>query len=129
MILLTVDEIINIHSKLIAKTGGIDGLRDKGLLESAVFSALGGFGDEEVYPSAQEKASRLMYSIINNHAFIDGNKRIGVVVMLSTLRLNGLELKYTQKELIELGLNTAGGKADYDHILDFIKSHQINTNL
>ena len=129
MILLTVDEIINIHSKLIAKTGGIDGLRDKGLLESAVFSALGGFGDEEVYPSTQEKASRLMYSIINNHAFIDGNKRIGVVVMLSTLRLNGIELKYTQEELIELGLNTASGKAGYDHILDFIKSHQIDTNL
>ena len=129
MILLTVDEIINIHSKLIAKTGGIDGLRDKGLLESDVFSALGGFGDEEVYPSTQEKASRLMYSIINNHAFIDGNKRIGVVVMLSTLRLNGVELKYTQEELIELGLNTASGKVDYDHILDFIKSHQINTNL
>ena len=112
--------------KLVARTGGSDGLRDKDLLESAVFSALGGFGDEEAYPSVEEKAARLMYSLVNNHAFIDGNKRIGVVVMLTTLRLNELELKYTQAELIELGLKTASGNADYDYILNFIKSHLTN---
>lgn len=126
MILLTVDEIIYLHSKLIAKTGGSDGLRDRGLLESAVFGALGSFGDEEAYPTIVEKAARLMYSIINNHAFIDGNKRIGVVVMLTTLRLNGMNLKYTQAELIELGLNTANVAADYNYILNFIKSHLNN---
>lgn len=126
MILLTVDEIIYLHSKLIAKTGGSDGLRDRGLLESAVFGALGGFGDEEAYPTIVEKAARLMYSIINNHAFIDGNKRIGVVVMLTTLRLNEMNLKYTQAELIELGLNTASGTVDYNYILNFIKTHLNN---
>ena len=123
MILLTVDEIIYLHSKLVARTGGSDGLRDKDLLESAVFSALGGFGDEEAYPTIEEKAARLMYSIINNHAFVDGNKRIGIVVMLTTLKLNELELKYTQAELVELGLKTASGNASYNHILNFIKSH------
>lgn len=123
MILLTVDEIIYLHSKLVAKTGGSDGLRDRGLLESAVFSALGGFGDEEAYPTIEEKAARLMYAIVNNHAFIDGNKRIGVVVMLTTLKLNELELKYTQAELVELGLKTASGNAGYDCILNFIKTH------
>lgn len=127
MILLTVDEIIYLHSKLVARTGGSDGLRDKGLLESAVFSALGGFGDEEAYPTIEEKAARLMYSIVNNHAFVDGNKRIGVVVMLTTLRLNEIKLKYTQTELIELGLKTASGNADYNYILTFIKSHLRNT--
>ena len=76
MIILTVDEIAGLHSKLIKKTGGIDGLRDKGLLESAVFSAQGSFGDEEVYPTVEEKAARLMFALINNHAFVDGNKRI-----------------------------------------------------
>lgn len=126
MILLTVDEIIYLHSKLVARTGGSDGLRDKGLLESSVFSALGGFGDEEAYPSVEEKAARLMYSLVNNHAFIDGNKRIGVVVMLTTLRLNELKLNYTQAELIKLGLKTASGNADYDYILNFIKSHLTN---
>ncbi len=126
MILLTVDEIIYLHSKLVVKTGGSDGLRDKGLLESAVFSALGSFGDEEAYPTIEEKAARLMYSLVNNHAFIDGNKRIGVIVMLTTLKLNELELKYTQAELIELGLKTASSYADYNFILNFIKSHLTN---
>ena len=123
MILLTVDEIINLHSKLVAKTGGSDGLRDRGLLESAVYSAMGGFGDEEAYPTIEEKAARLMYAFVNNHAFVDGNKRIGVLVMLTTLRLNSVELKFTQTELIELGLQTASGKADYEQVLEFIKSH------
>lgn len=123
MILLTVDEIISLHSKLVAKTGGSDGLRDRGLLESAVYSAMGGFGDEEAYPTIEEKAARLMYALVNNHAFVDGNKRIGVLVMLTTLRLNSVELKFTQTELIELGLQTASGKADYEQVLEFIKSH------
>lgn len=123
MILLTVDEIINLHSKLVAKTGGSAGLRDRGLLESVVYSAMGGFGDEEAYPTIEEKAARLMYALVNNHAFVDGNKRIGVLVMLTTLRLNSVELKFTQTELIELGLQTASGKANYEQVLEFIKSH------
>lgn len=123
MILLTVDEIISLHTKLISKTGGSDGLRDRGLLESAVYSVMGGFGDEEAYPTIEEKAARLMYALVNNHAFVDGNKRIGVLVMLTTLRLNSVELKFTQTELIELGLQTASGKADYEQVLEFIKSH------
>lgn len=126
MILLTVDEIISLHTKLISKTGGSDGLRDRGLLESAVYSAMGGFGDEEAYPTIEEKAARLMYSLVSNHAFVDGNKRIGVLVMLTTLKLNSVELKFNQSELIELGLQTASGKVDYGQILDFIKKHQNN---
>ena len=124
MILLTVDEIISLHTKLTSKTGGSDGLRDRGLLESAVYSAMGGFGDEEAYPTIEKKSARLMYSLVNNHAFIDGNKRIGVLVMLTTLRLNSVELKFTQFEIIELGLKTASGQIDYEQILDFIKKHQ-----
>lgn len=126
MILLTVDEIIYLHSKLITKTGGSDGLRDRGLLESAVYSALGGFGDEEAYPTIEEKAARLMFSLVNNHAFVDGNKRIGVLVILTTLRLNEVELKYTQKELIEIGLQVAKGKMNYEQVLSFVISHQTN---
>lgn len=124
MIILTVDEITGLHSKLIKKTGGIDGLRDRGLLESAVFSAQSSFGDEEVYPTVEEKAARLMFALINNHAFVDGNKRIGVFVMLITLKLNGIILEYTQQELTSLGLMTASGQADYNDILHFIKQHK-----
>ena len=123
MILLSVDEIIALHSRLIAKTGGSDGLRDRGLLESAVYSASSSFGDQEAYPSVEEKSARLMFSLTNNHAFVDGNKRIGVLIMLMTLRLNDISLRYTQAELIRLSLSVADGKAAYAQILQWIKAH------
>ena len=123
MILLTVDEIIELHTKLIAKTGGSDGLRDIGLLESAVYSAQSSFGDEELYPTVSQKAARLMYALVSNHAFVDGNKRIGVFVMLTTLRLNGITLRYSQPELIHLGLSTASGTTKYEDILSWIHNH------
>lgn len=123
MIILTIEEIIGLHSRLIQKTGGTDGLRDRGLLESAVYSSQSSFNEEEVYPTVEEKSARLMYSLVNNHAFVDGNKRIGVFVMLITLKLNGIVLDYTQEELVRLGLETASGKADYNTILKFIKTH------
>ncbi len=124
MILLTVDEIIILHSKLIARTGGSDGLRDMGLLESAVYSAQNSFGGVEIYPSIIEKAARLLYALVSNHAFVDGNKRIGVFVMLMTLRLNGITLQYTQSELIHLGLSAADGTAKYEDIITWIETHQ-----
>ncbi len=125
MILLTTDEIIELHSKIINRTGGSEGLRDINLLESAIYSAMASFAETESYPSVEEKAARLMFSLVNNHAFVDGNKRIGVFVMLMTLKLNNIEIKYTQTELISLGLSTADGQTDYDSILNWIKKHQI----
>lgn len=124
MILLTVDEIISLHSKLISKTGGVDGLRDKGLLESAVYSDDSGFGDEEAYPTVEEKSARLMCSFVSNHAFVDGNKRIGVFVLLLTLRLNGIILKYRQAELVALGLSTAKGEPGCKEIPNWINNHK-----
>jgi len=88
MILLTVEEVIDLHHKLIERTGGSHGLRDQSLLESAVYSAVSAFGDSEAYHSVEEKAARLMFSLTNNHEFVDGNKRIGVFTMLMTLQLN-----------------------------------------
>ncbi|MEG1448350.1 MAG: type II toxin-antitoxin system death-on-curing family toxin [Oscillospiraceae bacterium] len=123
MILLTVEEIISIHSKLISKTGGLDGIRDIGLLESAVFSANNSFNDIEQYPTIIEKSSRLAYAIVNNHAFLDGNKRIGILTMLMTLKLNGIEIQYAQKELIDLGLSIACDKTKYEDILFWIENH------
>ena len=87
---------------------------------------MGGFGDEEAYPTIEEKAARLMYSLVNNHAFVDGNKRIGVVVMLVTLRLNGIKLTYFQSKLIKLGLKIASGDSKYLEVLRFIKMHREN---
>ena len=124
MIILTVEEIILLQEKLINKTGGSHGLRDQWLLESAVFSAQSAFGESEVYPTVEEKSARLMYALTKNHSFVDGNKRIGVLVMLMTLSLNGVELEYTQKELIELGLAVASSSLDYDGILKFINDRK-----
>lgn len=124
MILLTIEEIVFLHEKLINKTGGSHGLRDKGLLESAVYSAEISFGDIEQYPSIEEKSARLMFALTANHAFVDGNKRIGVLVMLTTLSLNGIRLTYTQKELIDLSLSVADGKQKYEGILNWIRQHR-----
>ena len=124
MILLTVDEIIQLHSRLVARTGGCDGLRDRGLLESAVFSAESCFGGVEAYPTVEEKAARLLFSLANNHAFVDGNKRIGVLAMLMTLSLNDVPLQYTQEELILLGLSVADGSYDYPAIWEWIQTHK-----
>lgn len=123
MMLLTIEEILAIHGKLIAKTGGLDGLRDRGLLESAVYSATSSFDEVEQYPSTEEKSARLAYAIINNHAFVDGNKRIGILVMLMTLKLNNVKISYSQTELIDLGLSVASGQYGYSDIYDWIKHH------
>lgn len=124
MIFLTTDEILLLHQKLLAATGGLDGVRDPGLLESAVYSAMQAFAEEEVYATVEEKAARLAYAITQNHPFCDGNKRIGVLVMLMTLRLNGIGIVYTQKELIDLGLSIANGSRGYEAILAWIRAHR-----
>ena len=125
MILLTTDEIIELHKKLIERTGGSHGLRDRNLLESAIYSAQAVFDGEEAYPTSEEKAARLCYSITNNHAFVDGNKRIGVFTMLMTLKLNSVKISYTQAELINLGLSVANNRLDYEAVLQWITEHKI----
>ena len=127
MIILTVDEIIDIHKKIVMATGGSSELRDRALLESAVYAAEASFDNEEIYPTIQEKAARLAYGLISNHAFVDGNKRIGVFIMLMTLKLNGIKIYYTQKELSDMGLRVASGDLSYKDILNWINVHNQNT--
>ena len=98
MIKLTKEQILTLHSELIKMTGGSDGIRDIGLLESALETPFQSYGGEELYPSIQAKAARLCYGLVKNHAMVDGNKRIGVHAMLVFLSVNGYELEYTQKE-------------------------------
>lgn len=122
MMLLTVEEILALQEKVISQTGGSFGLRDRGLLESAVYSADSSFGDVEVYPSLEEKAARLAFAITGNHAFVDGNKRTGMLVMLLTLRLNGRTLRYTQADWW-FGLGPQTEVPGYEEILAWIISH------
>lgn len=125
MIKLTREQILILHSQLIEATGGCDGVRDEGLLDSAIESPFQSFGGKELYPSIQSKAARLCYGLVKNHAMIDGNKRIGVHVMLVFLAVNGYELRYTQKELSDLILDVADGKRDFEDIVQWVLAHQI----
>jgi death-on-curing protein len=97
---LTVSQIIDIHKDIIEETGGSTGIRDFGLLESAAYEPFQTFDGEPLYPSIQQKAARLAYALAKNHPFVDGNKRIGIHAMLVFLQINGIELVYTQKELV-----------------------------
>ena len=101
------------------------GVRDEGLLDSAIENAFTTFGGEELYPSKEEKAASLAYSLISNHAFVDGNKRIGVYVMLSFLELNGIRIEASDDDVIKLGLGTADGSMKRDEILAWIMEHEI----
>ena len=125
MIILTTDEIIDLQEKLILATGGSAGLRDLGLLQSAFFSAIQFFDDEDLYKTIEEKSARLAFAITKNHPFVDGNKRIGIFVMLMTLKLNNVKIKYEQKELVSLGLGIADGSIEYSDILIWINGHRI----
>ena len=82
MIILSKEQILNLHSQLIKKFGGIDGIRDEGLLESALNNSYSAYFGLENYPTVEEKAARLAYSLTKNHPFLDGNKRIGVLIIL-----------------------------------------------
>ena len=127
MILLSVTEIISLHGRLITRTGGTDGVRDRWLLESAVYNTDVSYEEVEKYPTVEEKAARLAYALIQNHTFVDGNKRIGILVMLMTLKLNHMEPVFTQKELIDLGLGIASGAYVYEDILAWIRAHHENS--
>lgn len=125
MIKLTKEQILMLHSELIKMTGGSDGIRDIGLLESALETPFQSYGGEELYPSIQAKAARLCYGLVKNHAMVDGNKRIGVHAMLVFLSVNGYELEYIQRELSDLILDVAADKKQYEDVLQWLLEHQI----
>ena len=125
MIILSKEQIIYLHSQLISETGGTDGLRDEGMLESALNAPFQVFDETEVYPSIQQKAARLGFGLVKNHAFVDGNKRIGAHVMLVFLALNHIELDYTQKDLSDAILKVADGSYTFDDLLKWILEHQL----
>ena len=121
---LSKEQILLLHTQLIEQTGGSDGVRDYSLLESAIETPFQSFGGEELYPTIQSKAARLGYGLIKNHCMLDGNKRIGTHAMLVFLALNGIELRYTQKELYETILSVADGSLEYESLLKWVLEHQ-----
>ena len=123
---LSKEQILMLHSQLIEQTGGTAGVRDFNLLESAIETPFQVFGGEELYPTIQAKGTRLGYGLIKNHCMLDGNKRIGTHVMLVFFAINGIELRYTQKELYEMVLAVADGSLEYEDMLKWILEHQHN---
>lgn len=122
---LTKGQILMLHRDLIMETGGTDGLRDEGLLDSALNAPFQGFGGTDTFPSLQQKAARLGFGLIRNHAFVDGNKRIGAHAMLVFLALNGIDLSYTQEELSDMVLQVASGNSSFEDMVKWIIDHQI----
>lgn len=124
MIILSKEQVLKLHERLIAATGGSAGIRDEGMLDSALSNPFQSFGGEELYPSMQAKAAQLCFGLVKNHSMIDGNKRLGTHVMLVFLALNGYELSYSQQELSDTILDLASGKIDAEDILEWIIKHQ-----
>ena len=116
-------QILLLHSALIAESGGSDGIRDEGLLDSAVNTPFQTFSGQDLYPTVLEKAVRLGFGLIRNHPFIDGNKRIGTHAMLVFLNLNSITLSYEDDELISTILSVASGEMDADCLLKWIQQH------
>ena len=121
----TKEQTLKLHSQLILRFGGTDGLRDESLLDSALAAPFHSFGGEDVFPTIEEKATRLGFGLIKNHPFADGNKRIGTHSMLLLLRMNGIRLSFTQEELHTTINMVAGGEVGYEDLLQWIIEHKI----
>ena len=120
---LTTGQVIILHEILVKYSGGADGIRDIGWLESALEAPFIAFGGVSNYPTPQSKAARLAFGLIKNHPFVDGNKRICILAMISFLELNGIKLVCADDELTKIGLGLADGTLDEKTLLDFIIEH------
>lgn len=125
MIKFSKDKVLLLHKLLAEETGGKIGIRDEALLESALENIFSGFGDTEFYPTKEEKGARLGYTLIANHAFVDGNKRIGMYVMLTFLEVNGIRLNCTNEDIVAAGMGVADGTMSYEDLLEWVKFHKI----
>ena len=124
MIKFSREKVLLLHQLISEATGGDPNLRDIGLLDSALESAYQTFDGKELYPTKQEKAARIGYSLISNHAFVDGNKRIGMYVLLTFLETNGIKIDPTNEEVARVGLAIAADEMDYSDLLRWIYDNQ-----
>lgn len=124
MIRLTKEQVIALHEELIRETGGLSGIHSESLLESASNAPFQIFSNIEAYPSIRHKAVRLAFGLIQNHPFLDGNKRVGLHVMLVFLALNGIELEYEQEEIASFILDVSKGEVDTSEILRWMIEHE-----
>ncbi len=125
MIKFNIDKVMLLHKLITEETGGDPNLRDKALLDSALSSAFQIFDGKELYPTKEEKGARLGYALISNHAFVDGNKRIGMYVILTFLEINGVKINPSIDDIARVGLAVADGSMKYEQLLDWIRENRI----
>jgi len=123
MIKFSQEKVLLLHQLITEETGGDNGVRDLGLLDSALESVYQTFDGVELYPTKEEKGARLGYTLISNHAFVDGNKRIGMYVMLTFLQVNGIRIHPTNEEVARVGLAVAAGEMHYKDLLTWVKEN------
>lgn len=125
---LTPEQVLFIHYRLIEETGGSHGLRDIGLLQSAIARPMAAFGGDELYPDIFNKAAALMHSLIKNHPFIDGNKRTAITSSSIFLLRNGFQITASNKELEQFTLEAASTKIEIEKIAKWFKKHKAQIN-
>ena len=123
MIWISAEDVILIHSRVIEGSGGLDGLRDRDGLEAAVSAPMQTFDGKELYPTDLEKIARLGFGLASNHAFVDGNKRIGAMMTQLLLKWNGYDLTLHTGELADMFIAIADGTAKEKDLLDWIHAH------
>jgi len=120
---LSLDEVLALHADQISRYGGEAGVRDLGLLKSALAMPQARFGGQWLHPTLHEMAAAYLFHLIRNHPFIDGNKRAGLVCAIAFLGLNGLELIADPDDLVELVLGVAEGRTDKAQVAVFLKAN------
>ena len=120
---LSLAEVIELYGRVVDQSGGASGLRDTGRLESAVAQPRITYGGRDLYPSLIEKAGALCFSLVQNHPFVDGNKRLGHVAMEVFLILNGHEIRASVDEQESLILGVASGQVSKESLVEWLTQH------
>ena len=124
MIKFSQEKVLLLHKLITAETGGDPNVRDIALLNSALESAFQTFDGQELYPTKEDKGARIGYALISNHAFVDGNKRIGMYVLLTFLETNGIKIHPTVDDVARVGLAVAAGEMQYEDLLEWIHDNK-----
>jgi len=122
---IDIDNVLLFHKKIVERTGGSEEVRDLGLIESGLNRGYATFDGIDLYKEIEDKISAITYGLVKNHGFVDGNKRIGVSVMFLLLKINSINIKYSQQQLIELGLKVADGTFSEDDIKIWINNNKL----
>lgn len=120
---LTLAEVLEIHRRILMQSGGAEGIRELGAIESALAQPQMTFGGQELYPTIEDKATAICFSLVMNHPFVDGNKRVGHAAMETFLVLNGFELRADVEDAERVVLQLAAGQSTREELLDWVSKH------